>query len=128
MENIEKLLEEQEKRMTPYELKLKKIDQTIANFAFNYQKKETLVRFMVKMKSEMSAYDAQIEKIRVDTLNTDIYLERFLEVKMLNLIHDMTESSISNYSDRKEFLTNLNKRFKELEKRILEDSQIDAKA
>ena len=128
MENIEKLLEEQEKRMTPYELKLKKIDQTIANFAFNYQKKETLVRFMVKMKSEMSAYDAQIEKIRVNSLNTDIYLERFLEVKMLNLIHDMTESSISNYSDRKEFLTNLNKRFKELEKRILEDSQIDAKA
>ena len=74
------------------------------------------------MKSEMSAYDSKIEKLKLDTLNTDIYLERFLEVKVLNIIHNIHEPSISNYGDKKEFLTNLNNKFKELEKKIEADS------
>ena len=80
------------------------------------------------MKSEMSAYDSKIEKLKLDTLNTDIYLERFLEVKVLNIIHNIHESSISNYGDKKEFLTNLNNKFKELEKKIEADCLIDKKA
>ena len=83
---------------------------------------------MVKMKSEMSAYDAKIEKVKVDILNTDVYLERFLECKILNIIHDVNGPSISNYMDRKEFLTTLSKKFKEIDQKIKEDNHADVKA
>lgn len=66
------------------------------------------------MKSQLQAYDGRIEQVRNALLSTDLHLDRYLPVKVLNLMKDVHENAISGYGDRKAFLTNLESQFSEL--------------
>ena len=63
--------------------------------------------------------------IKQNLVETDIYLERYLECKILNLIKDVHEDVHGDYNDRKRFLTQLDANFKRIEESIKEAERND---
>ena len=96
-----------EKRSVMCELKAKKCEQGLANIEFNYQRKEGMHKFSREVKAALGAYDARIDQVQNEALSTSLYLERYLQPRLLNLIKDVHEPALSDYHDKKEFLTKL---------------------
>lgn len=63
--------------------------------------------------------------IKSNLVETDIYLERYLECKILNLIKDINEDCFGDYNDKKRFLSNLDNNFKRIESHIKEVEKAD---
>jgi len=117
-----------EKRSVLCELKAKKCEQGLANVEFNYQKKDGLAKFSREVKAALGSYDARIIGVQTDLLSTNLYLERYLQPRMLNLLKDVLEPSVSNYGDRKELLTKLDELFKAAKEKIALALKADAAA
>ena len=110
------------------ELKAKKCEQGLANVEFNYQKKEQMAKFSRETKAALGSYDARMIALQSDLLSTNLYLERYLQPRMLNLLHEVLEPSISEYGDRKELLTKLDELFKAAQEKITLARRADAAA
>ena len=119
---------EVDQRVLDAESKAKKAEQQAARFDHSFAKKETLSRFSSQVKSQLQAYDGRIEQVKNTLLSTDLHLDRYLPVKILNLMKDVHEDAISSYGDRKVFLTNLESQFSELQKKIDAEEAADLKA
>ena len=52
--------------------------------------------------------------IKQNLVETDIFLERYLPCKILNMIKDVNDEVISDYNDRKKYLTQLDAEFKKV--------------
>jgi hypothetical protein len=52
-----------------------------------------------------------METVRINTKSTDVYLDRYIQVKMVNLIKQVTEPALSDYDDKKMFNRSLEKQF-----------------
>ena len=117
-----------DQRVLGAESKAKKAEQLAARFDQSFAKRETLSRFSSQMKSQLQAYDSRIEQVKNTLLSTDLHLDRYLPVKILNLMKTVHEDAISNYGDRKAFLTNLESQFSELQKKIQAEEAADLRS
>lgn len=61
--------------------------------------------------SQLNAMGHSISHLTGEQKNTEIYLDRYLPVKILNMIRDHTEESIGDYTDRKEFIERIKDKF-----------------
>ena len=60
---------------------------------------------MVRMMVENT--DNRLGTVKKKLQETDVYVDRYLPCRILNMIKDLTEESFSDYNDNKLFLTKL---------------------
>ena len=75
--------------------------------------------------SQIDALRHNIQHLSGELHLTDIYLDRYLPCKVLNMIRDMTEDSLSDYSGRKEFCERAKAKFEDFQKKIKLEEKYD---
>lgn len=50
-----------------------------------------------------------------------MYLDRFMPFKIMNMIYDVHQDSITDYNHRKEFLTKMEGLFSKMRKKVIKD-------
>mgnify|MGYP006893842083 CR=1 FL=1 len=68
-----------------------------------------------------------MENMRLNLVQTDIYLDRYLPVSTLNLIKEVCEDSFSKFRDKKCFLQELDGKYQEVLAKIKKEEKIDSK-
>jgi transcriptional accessory protein Tex/SPT6 len=96
-------------------------EQTITLFGKQIERLEKEMEKVTKFGAKKMDVKDQIDMVRMMIENidnrvgtvkkkielTDVYVDRYLPCKILNMIKDVTEESLSDYNDNKIFLTKL---------------------
>ena len=77
--------------------------------------------------SEIEGIRHSIAHLKGDLIETEIHIDRYLPCKILNMIRDLTEDSISDYMGRKEFCERVKARFDALKLKIKIEEKHDVK-
>ena len=97
--------------MTVNECHIKEFRKEINKFVEERDIKATISNVKKFLVSEINAIRHNVSHLSNENAKTEIYLDRYLPCKILNMIRDMTEESITDYNGRKEFCERVKAQF-----------------
>lgn len=98
-----------------HKLKIEDHKNKLNKFGFDLAKKEDVMKIKQSLQSQIYGAEAHIQRVKMQLNETDQYLDRYLPVKMLNLIHEFVEETIISHNERKAFCEKLKRHYGKLE-------------
>ena len=75
-----------------------------------------------------NSMDNKLKRTNIQIIATDIYIERYLPVKVLNMVHDLlSPQSFGRSTEKKRLMENFEAMFSILGDKIKKEEQFDAK-
>jgi len=109
-----------------HEAKLRKIERDHDFMAGSTARRGDLTKLTGMVKSQLGGFETRLTTLYGLAKRTDVYIDRYLPCRVLNMVKKSTEPALGDYWDRKRFLTGLAASFKALEAKILREEALDA--
>lgn len=78
-------------------------------------------RRLLAVETKTEQFDPRISYMKNKLDHTDIYIERYLPVKIYNMIYECHKDSLLDFGHRKEFLTSMKSIFNKIRTKVLKD-------
>ena len=114
VEEVSKASKIHEKKIERLEVAMEKVQK------FGAKKMDMKDQFEL-VKASIETNESLIRLLKKNLNATDVYIDRYLPCRILNIIKEITEESFSDYDDRKIFLTKLDNAFMNVKTEIEEN-------
>ena len=101
-----------------HKLRLDEIKQLQMKISQDMAKKDDLHKFKSSLQSQVYGAEAHVQRVKMGLLDTDLYLDRYLPVKILNYIKEFVEDAYMSHFERKAFCEKLKKAYTVAQKKI----------
>lgn len=120
-----KKFDENLKHLNQLKIRSKKLEQMMEHLSINTTRKEYTQKHNKIFKTQLDAMTYKHNQLKTQLLLTDIYIDRYFPIRMVNLIHDVGQGAFGEYNDNKKFLENVDRKFKWLNEKLRTEEQYD---
>ena len=95
------------------------------HLSINTTRKEYTQKHNKIIKTQIDALTYKQNQLKTQLLLTDIYIDRYFPIRVVNLVHDCGKEAFGDYNDNKKFLENIDKKFKQLKEKLMSEELYD---